>query len=209
MSQVKDIIDGIKHRLPDRVNIYPSLNRAVRLIAKRLMYHDSSFVRGALSVTVAEDGTSGALPSDFWGLAGKPYIYGKKRFLEPIPDQRYKLLYTTVSEPRYYELSGTTLNLYPGTSSEISIRGMYWARPAELDDPTDTMPYNELFDDVISEALIHIYGTGMTTGNTAELQMMTAMINQAVDEIVPYIDKQAPRIADDYLNLNYYEWDNG
>lgn len=208
MSQVKDIIDGISHRLPDKINLYPALNRAVRMIAKRLFYHDVSLVRGSLSVSIAEDATTGTLPTDFWGLVGRPYIDGQTRYLEPLPEQRYKLLYTSAAIPIYYEIAGTSITLVPGASSASTVKGMYFQRPTQLTSPMDTMPYNEAFDDAIAEALIHTYITGNSTGS--EVATMQHFINKAVDEMAPYMDKSAPVRTKDDLELDYLtnEWGN-
>lgn len=195
MSQVKDIIDSIGHRLPDKNNLYPALNRAVRLIAKRLMYHDLSMVRGSLSVTISADSSSGTLPTDYWGLVGKPYLSGETRYLEPVPDPRYKLLYSENSKPRYYEIAGTTINLFPGSSSATTVYGDYWTRPTKLTSPMDTMPFSELFDDAIEEALVVTY-TGQDVG------ALQNIIYKAVDEVAPYLDKPATYRVQDTMNLD-------
>jgi hypothetical protein len=203
MSQVKDIIDAIGHRLPDTNNLYPALNRAVRMIAKRLMYHDASMVRGSLSVTIAADSSSGSMPSDYWGLVDKPYLSTETRYLQPVPDPRYKLLYSSNSQPRYYEIVGTTINLYPGWTAGGTINGDYWTRPTKLTSPTDTMPFSEMFDDAIEEALLVIY-TGQDTG------ALQNIIYKSVDEIAPYLDKQATYRPEDQMNLDVLtnEWGN-
>jgi hypothetical protein len=208
MSTVQEIIDGIKHRLPERTNIYPALNRAVVMIAKRLFYHDVSMIRGSLSVSVAADSSSGSLPADFWGLTYKPYISGKQRFLEPVPDPRYKLRYTANATPIYFEIAGTTINLYPGTTSDITILGGYWAKPTKLTSPLDTMPFHEMFDDAIQEAIIHTLTTGNSTGG--EIVALQNFIMKAVDEIAPYLDKPARFRVEDGMGLNFLtnEWDN-
>jgi len=200
MSQVKDVIDGIKHRIPDRTNIYPALNRAVRLVAKRLFYHKSSWVRGALSVSISANASSGSLPDDYWGLIDKPYISTKTYPLEPVPDQNTKLNYTDTSIPIYYEVLGSTIYLFPGSNGAITLNGQYWSRPVALIDPTDTMPYNELFDDAIQEVLLReIKGE--------DINSIQAYIYKMVDEVVPYTDKFSPRMVDD--NAGYNELANG
>lgn len=206
MGTVADIIDSIEHRLPDRVNIYPALNRAVRLVSKRLFYHKSSLVMGALSESVSSGANSFSLPSDFWGMISAPYVSGKTYALQPVPDMDTKLNYTDDSEPLYYEIKGQTMYLYPGTASDITMMGDYWSRPTKLTSPMDTMPYNELFDDAIEEALIHTYITGNSTGEIGGLQ---SFINKSVDEVVPYLDRKATVRVTDNLHLDYMtnsEW---
>jgi hypothetical protein len=201
MSTVLDIIDGIKHRLPDRTNLYPSLNRAVRLVSKRLFYHKSTLIQGALSETITAGSSSVALPSDFWGLLGWPYLNGEVQRLYPVPDMETKLTYTSTGTPIYYEIKGQTMYFYPGSTAAATLNGDYWQRETKLTKPTDTMPWNELFDDAISEALLQVYTTGQTAGN--EITIMGALINKAVDEIVPYMDRATPQRVDDTAGLDY------
>jgi len=203
MSQVRDIVDGIKHRLPDRVNIYPALNRAVRMISKRLFFHKASMIQGALSVSISADSSTGSLPSDFWGLISQPYRSTDTYTLMPVPGKEMELKYNNNSTPVYYKILGTTLHLYPGSSSAITINGDYWQKPTKLTKNSDTMPFNELFDDAIEEGLIHIYVTGDSSGNPNDISLMQNFINKAVDEVAPYIDKQAPKRVQDSMGLDY------
>lgn len=46
MSQAKDIIDGIKHRIKDRADVYSVLNRAVRMVSQRLFFHQAAMKGG-------------------------------------------------------------------------------------------------------------------------------------------------------------------
>jgi len=203
MSQAKNIYNNIKHRLPDRTNIYPTLNRAVRLVSKRLFYHKSNLVLGSLSVSITADTSTGTLPTDFWGLLDKPYISTKTYPLQALPNQRTGLLLTENSEPTYYKIVGSTLNLYPGSSSAITINGDYWTKPTQITKPTDTIPFDEQFDDVIEESLIHSFITGGTTGDANTVSLMRNFINTQVDEIVPYIENSAPKRVPDSMGLDY------
>jgi len=198
MSQVKDILDSIKHRLPDRTNIYPSLNRAIRLINKRLFYHQSSMIQGALSVTIAAGASTGSLPSDFWGLLENPYENGETYALKPLPNQETGLVYNTDSTPYYFKITGTTINLYPGSTAGTTINGAYWAKPTALTKMSDTLPFNELFDDAIEEVLIQIY----TVEKPVDLGVIREFLYAEVDAVVPYIDRIAPTRIPDNLHFN-------
>jgi hypothetical protein len=181
------------------VNLYPDLNRAVRVISKRLKYHNSSLVRGALSVTIAAAASTGTMPTGYWGLLGKPYISGKTYSLEPVPDQETKMRYTSTSIPIYYEMVGSTIYLYPGSTAGCTIKGDYWLKPTALTKPSDTMPYNELFDDVIMDGLVHIH-TSLNDPNA--ISMFQNMMTKAVDEIVAGLDSPAPYRFSDGLGID-------
>lgn len=202
MSTVSEILEGIKYGLPNKVNT-SRVNRAVRLISKRLFYHHSSLVKGALSVTVSADASSASLPADFWGMIGWPYINGKTQHLYQLPDLETRLAYTSTSQPIYFDIKGQTIYLYPGTTSEITINGDYWAMPTEITALTDTVPFNELFDEAIVEALASTPPVGERR-DPKEMMIMKGLINQAVDEIAPYRDKKAPVRVEDNMALDVY-----
>ena len=199
MSQVKDILAGLSHRGVNRVNVYSSLNVALRLIAKRLRWNDSSLVRGNLDIAVTAPATSADMPADYWGLITAPYILSLRRELRPLPNQQTKMSYPENSIPIYYKMAGATMGLTPGAASDITINGEYWQRPATLVKPSDEIPYNELFDDAIQEALMYVHVNGRDAGSTAAFR---ELIYSLVDEVVPMLDRPAPTRFQDNAGYN-------
>ena len=200
MSTAIDIFDAVSHRLPVDNATYAALNMAIRTINKRLFFYKSSMVNGELSVSVTAD-NDGTLPSDFWGLNGYPYINGKTWRLKPLPDLDTKLTYSDSGISKYYQIFGQTLRLVPTTSSDLTINGDYWQRPTKITAPSDTMPYFEMFDDAIAEYLIHWYALG-SKGSGEQIGALAAFINNAVDDVVPYIEQTA---APDVVQV--VDWD--
>ena len=201
MSTVSEMLEGVKHGLPNKVNI-ARVNRAVRLISKRLFYHKSSLAKGALAVTVSADSSSESLPSDYWGMIDWPYIVGLIIRLRQLPNLETRLAYTDNSQPIYFDIKGQIIYLYPGTSSEIVIGGDYWAMPTAITAVGDTVPYNEIFDEAIREALLST-PPDQSGRNLKEGSIMGMILNQTVDEIAPYRDKKAPIQVQDNLSLDY------
>ncbi|MBI9091812.1 MAG: hypothetical protein JEZ12_21585 [Desulfobacterium sp.] len=195
MSKAADILNAIKHRLPGQIpNLYPTLNNAVRAIAKRLHHNDSTLVRGELTVNVTAGASSGDLPDDFWGLMGRPYIEGQMDTLAPVPDQETELQYAQPSTPQWYRLTNlSAIKLIPGSSAAAVLKGAYFQRPTKITGPTSPIPYNELFDDAIQEALVHLHGTGNTTGNPNDVQMLENYLYPIVDAVSGTIEKAAPK----------------
>jgi hypothetical protein len=190
MSQVKSLIDAIAHRIPGRSNLYPALNTAVLLIAKRLFIYQSDMITDELDVSVSADTASGDLTTSFWGLTGKPYIDGYTWSLKPLPSKDVKLAYTSNAVPKYYQIKGTTIYLTPGTSSAITIKGDYFKKPTELTKPTDTVPFQGLFDDVIQEFMIKWYSEG-SKGDPNAAVLLKAFVNDNVDLLIGKRDKTA------------------
>ena len=174
------------------------------MVAKRLKYHDSSWVKGSLAVTIAAADDSGTLPSDFWGLIGQPNISGKTYTLKPLPTRTTKLIYTSDSIPIWYEVIGATLNVIPGSTDGCTINGYYWAKPTKITAPDDTMPYQELFDDTIQEALLYAHAGGMTDANY--IGIMENFINKSIDEIIPGLEQVKPTKIPNATNYNDLMW---
>lgn len=94
----------------------------------------------------------GDLPSDFWGLMTEPYLSGYTWPLKPLPSQDVKLPYLlSTGLPKYYEIKGTRLYVTPPTGTDHTVCGDYFAKPTAISAATDTLPWNELLDDVIAE----------------------------------------------------------
>jgi len=151
------------------------------------------------SITITSDDSYGELPSDFWGLDGKPNIDGQYWLLEPVPDRITKLQHTTPGQPVYYEIKGQKLCVYPPTSTDITLKGSYWQKPTAITSLNDTLPFSELFDDAIQEILIKTLAIGSLT--TAEFE---AFLFKAVDLMIPMREGKAPTKTPggiDYDNL--------
>jgi len=183
MTTAAELIDSVKHRLESRENIYPAINKAIRILAKRLMYHNSDLVTGSLNQAVLAAADSATLPTDFWGLRGFPYISGDTAYLKPLPSKSLIPIYQNDAVPIYYEIHGQTMKLIPGTASAITILGDYWQRPTKITAPLDTVPYFEQFDDAIGEYIVEAVKT--KPKQESEIQLI---IIRAVDEIVPIRD---------------------
>lgn len=183
MSTVAELIDSVKHRLESRANVYPAINKAIRLINKRMQYHGSDMATSSMSVSVSANGTTATMPSDFWGLRGLPYINGQTTPLRPLEDKSVYLAYQTAAVPLFYEIQGQTMKLIPATSSAITIKGDYWARPTKITGPADTIPYYEQFDDAIAEFVVE----AVKSQPKPESALQQVIFN-AVDEIIPIRD---------------------
>ena len=157
---------------------------------------------GSLAVSIEVDASSGSLPSDYWGMISWPYISGLKERLRPVPDVETKLAYSDTGQPIYFQVMGHTIYLYPGSSSAITINGDYWAKPTALTALTDTMPYYELFDEAIRDALIATAPSEIGR-NQSEGAIMQTVINAYVDEVVPNLDKKAPTRVDDNIGFDF------
>lgn len=125
-------------------------------------------VAAGSSVTITSIADFGYMPDDFWGFTNeKPYIDGYTWTLDPLPNQQAALVYTSAGVPKFYKLKNNRLYVYPGTSSNITIKGDYWQKPAMVTAMNDYVPWNEQFDDAIMEYLSKVLIAGIAASDQA------------------------------------------
>jgi len=157
---------------------------------------DSVVAAIASSITVTSDDAYGYLPSDFWGLVSDndkdaPYIEGKTTFLVPLPSSSAALQYTGSGEPIYYKIRGTKLYVTPHANANITVIADYYQKPTALTAETDTVPFNELFDDLISE-YVEEYFRGAKSDKGGNLAALDKMIKDGVDLVAVRYDRKTP-----------------
>jgi hypothetical protein len=191
-STMATLLDEFLDRIPEDklLDLFHGTNMAIRTIAKRLYFHESDLVRGELSLPFLADAEYGDLPADFWGLMSKPWIVGSRGTLIPLPDVETRLTNSGSGVPRFFDVAGMRLLIFPSTASAIIVGGLYFQKPTPVEDMTDALPYNGLFDDALQEYIL----AALTTGNILSDTMYTAMkrmMNDAVDLVVSKRPKKA------------------
>lgn len=190
MSTAQDVLDHIRHGINPDTDAFSVLNEAIRAIAKRLYFLKSNILHGELSIAITTDDTYGDLPSDFWGLVSYPYFSGYTWRLKPLPSLDVKISFTGAGIPLYYEIKALKIHLTPTSGGDHTILGDYFAKPAKITAAGDTMPFYELFDDVIASYMGQYFvGGGKVTGGT---MLHPAYLHQEIDLIASMREKKAP-----------------
>jgi hypothetical protein len=145
-----------------------------------------SVVAASGSFKITSDNSYGVLPSDFWGLKDKPYVSGMKYPLVPLPSVDVALRYTT-GVPIYYKVRGDKIYVTPYTGSDYSIIADYYKRPTQLTAVTDTVPFNELFDDLIAEYIVKFFSP-----TAAEVGLLDEALRYGVDLVAAKYEKKGP-----------------
>jgi hypothetical protein len=161
---------------------------------------DSVTDEGPSEIEITNDDSFGFLPSDFWGLVGKPYLDGKTYPLLPLPNTDTELQYTSAGTPHYYKIRGDKIYVTPHTSADFTIKSDYFQKPTLIENTTDELPWNDLFNDVIYEVVINLFKkSGILV---PELQQM---LNASIDVVANKRGRKAPSemgkgiYYDDYL----------
>lgn len=189
MSTVADIFNRVRHTInPAVYDLYGALNEAVHVVQKRLYQLNSKIIQDDLDIDVEEDDTYGDLPSDFWGLVSYPYLSGKTWHLKPLPSLAVKLSYGSSNGiPAYYEIKSTKIYITPSAGDDYTIVGDYWVKATTLTATTDTLPFNELFDDVLADYM-KLYMKDPPAGVTNIPQNML----DKIDLVASKREKKAP-----------------
>jgi len=105
----------------------------------------------------------------------------------------YEVQTQAIGEPLYFELKGNTLHIYPSYTEEVIIKGDYFAKPTKITSTSDTVPYNELFDDIIEEYIVKIVRAGFTgESNKSNPLLLQEFMYQSVDEVLAARSKTMP-----------------
>jgi len=149
---------------------------------------------GSSSFIITSEDAFGYLPSDFWGLKGKPYLSGQTVPLLPLPSVDVELQHPGPGQPLYYQIIGSRIYVIPHTAADYTIKGDYYQRPTAVSGDTSTIPWNELFDDLIAEYVeIGFRGAQTKSGNT--VQILDKLIKDGVDLVASKFDRKAPVYA--------------
>jgi hypothetical protein len=152
---------------------------------------DSVVAAIAESFTITSDDAYGYLPSDFWGLKNKPYLDSYTTPLVPLPSVDVEMNYQSAGFPLYYKILGTKIYVTPHAGADYTVKADYYQRPAEATGATSTVPFNELFDDLICEYIeIYFRGPQGKSGNT--IQILDKLIRDGVDLIATKHDRKGP-----------------
>ena len=150
--------------------------------------------------TLTSNDDYGDLPADFWGLEGHPYLDGRPDRLYALPSLNARLQYTSAGLPIYYEIKGRRICVTPATSADYTIKGKYFARPTAITAASDTLPFDEIFDDIFAEYM-RIYF--LQAGSKGKMVPSAALRNDVLDLACRY-GMQAPTLLSNEMRWEDY-----
>jgi hypothetical protein len=139
------------------------------------------------SSIICNDSSFGFLPIDFWGLVDDPYLNGRTWYLIPLPGTKVGIQYQDAGVPIYYKIRGDKFYVTPKTSEDFTIKADYFYKPTTIQNTTDTLPWNDIFNDIIYELVIAYFKKSGIL-----LPDIIAAINSGIDAVAVRRGRKAP-----------------
>ena len=116
-----------------------------------------------ITVDIPADDDIGYLPDEYMSLSHRPQIAGGA-FLTLLTSNDTTGL-ETPGAPRYYQIVGKLLQVYPPTDTSITIKMFARIRPAAPAVMSDILPFNGDFDQVYVDGVVAILSGGIKAMN--------------------------------------------
>ena len=154
MATAQDIFDRILPRMtqePPVQGFLSAIGHVIKHIDTRLFTYGSELLRSVQSLEFAVGASSADLPSGLMGFKTQPRFLSGDTVtkLWPLPEElRWRL--DEDGDPKYYEVMGNTITLYPTPEVAGSIKFVAMVKNT-VTTMAHTIPYGGLFDDMIAE----------------------------------------------------------
>jgi hypothetical protein len=179
---VQELFDRLLGRLAKTpavgLSIVDMVNAVTPVIARRLQYLAMDLLEAETTISFTANIGARALPSGFRGIIGNPYIAADNFQLQPLNCSRAVYAGET-GAPVRYEVRGSYLHLYPTPDETVAVTLTFSQEPDKVENMTDYLPYNAMFDEVYTEGVLRIAASG-STALVADPQFM-AVLGNAVD----------------------------
>lgn len=181
-TTVQELFDSLLNRLTVNpalgLSFYQMVNAVTPAIARRLQYLSLDLLEAETTISFAANIGARALPSGFRGILGNPYIAVDNLQLQPLNCSRAVFAGET-GAPSRYEVRGSYLHLYPTPDEITAVTLTFSQDPDKVENMTDYLPYNGMFDEVYTEGVLRIAASG-STALVADPQFM-AVLGNAVE----------------------------
>lgn len=157
--------DVLQRLLPRANTIKPgcSIFDAVRsvhsIILNRLILHRSDLLQEWVSLNFDPEGLPADLPAGFTSFAERPRVVGGE-ILTPLNRHTSQELLTPAA-PRYYDVIGRKISLFPPPIGTVTMQAKIFSRPAEPADLDDVLPFDGFFDEVYCEGAFSVMAAGL------------------------------------------------
>jgi hypothetical protein len=178
--------------------LFEALRELLAIISNRLLLARSDLLREELSVNFSSTRANVTLYPEFQSMSERPYVVGK-RPLNPL-GRMDKSSLQTPGEPKYYDMVGKTLWLYPPPDANVTVKIPAFVRPVTLTEMDEDLPFFGDLDTVFVEGCVGLLSLGL--GAVADPNFIGLLQNK-IDQLLA-----ARNIADEQTQadaINYGE----
>jgi hypothetical protein len=145
------------------VDFLTSCQEVINIIVDQLWVRNSDFLKTTVDFTIDGTTTAVSLPPDYLGMDYFPYLIDVDNnvMLMANINKNDKYNYIGITDkPKYFDLSGFTLTVYPTPDTTYTLRLDYYAEPAALNDFSSLLPFGGFFNDIIADNAVKISNLG-------------------------------------------------
>lgn len=181
---VSELLERVMPGIETRTSVMPfmqSVQNVIELIVLRLWKLESDLLKEDWTEDVESGEPVVSLPDKFLGFIPRsfPWLEGLIIPLFPLPPG-FKQRFTEAGTPKYFELRGPKITLYPTPDDDYTIRGEINCRPEQVTSLDDDIPFGGLFDQAITQGVIMVSQNGSKITATEEFKVFMA---ELVDEV--------------------------
>lgn len=176
-----ELMDKVVPRLvgSPSCTLFEAVREVQAIISNRLLMARSEMLREELTIDFMLGDSSVELDQEFQSVSERPYVDGKSP-LSPL-NRVEKHTLQTPGSPRYYDIVGKTLWLYPPPDENMTVRIPAFIRPMTPTDLADTLPFFGDLDSVFVEGCVGLLSLGL--GAVADPNFV-ALIQNQVDQLL-------------------------
>lgn len=200
---VEDIFQSVLVRMAGKTaapgcTIFDAVRGVQSIIVNLLLLKRSDLMVQMLEVTFMSGETYVSLPAGYASMAQRPYLVGKG-VLSPLNGPATSEL-TVPGDPRYYDVIGRNLALFPPPADEAVVNLQAFVRPLAPEAMDDDIPFQGAFDEAYAYGALQIMleGPGVLSDRG-----FVAMIETQVNGVL-----QAKAMADEQLMADAINFGN-
>lgn len=195
---VEDLFDMLVPRLagPPQCTILQAVTAVHQIIVNRLLLKRSDLTKDTVQLPVAT--ATVTLPDDYFAPDGLPQISGEGN-LFPLPAGADTSLavFSTPGVPRWQEVKGRTMTVWPPPDVEYTVNVPAFVRPAVPATLDAALPFWGTFDNVYLEGTLAVLQEGISA--VAD-QAFSLLISSQVDQVLVAKDMADEQAEADAIN---------
>lgn len=118
----------------------------------------SELIQTDYDLDFGADEPQAQMPDTFYAVASRPEIVGTRTFLNKA--DRTKVLGLSAGTPRFYDLRGKLMTVYPTPLEAVVVRVPSFVKPAFPEAMDDDLPFDGWLDDVFADCCVAYMSSG-------------------------------------------------